>query len=285
MGESSNYLPGTALFIEVAKKAANGLGIDVPRSILSHVLRKRTDRRASLTCDILASILKNTSLPSPAEQANNLILYLGDSLSSPGAFITMPARRSTPQQENIYGLLGIQTGKDEWNDLLFIVTSLEAQQLLKLNYEEEMTTSFGTLERIPKRMSLTFAGWQKVEELRRSVKNSRKAFVAMEFPNPEKTEANYFFQNKLLDKYLVPAVKKAEYDLVVQFKRMVPDNVSQPYSYREEWLVSPRQVVEDFVKRFNENNASALAELYHEDAVNPWSRPFLPVSKNRNICC
>jgi hypothetical protein len=27
-------------------------------------------------------------------------------------------------------------------------------------------------------------------------------------------------------------------------------------------------VVEDFVKRFNENNASALAELYHEDAVN-----------------
>lgn len=32
--------------------------------------------------------------------------------------------------------------------------------------------------------------------------------------------------------------------------------------------MSPRQVVEDFVKRFNENNASALAELYHEDAVN-----------------
>ena len=35
----------------------------------------------------------------------------------------------------------------------------------------------------------------------------------MEFPNPEKSTENYFFQNTLLDEYLVPAVKKAGYDL------------------------------------------------------------------------
>jgi hypothetical protein len=57
-------------------------------------------------------------------------------------------------------------------------------------------------------MSLTFAGWQKVDELKRSVRNSRRAFVAMEFPNPAKTAEDYFFQNTLLDKYLVPAVKQ-----------------------------------------------------------------------------
>jgi nucleoside 2-deoxyribosyltransferase len=45
------------------------------------------------------------------------------------------------------------------------------------------------------------------------VKDSRKAFVAMEFPNPEKTEVNYFFQNKLLDQYLIPAVRQTNYDL------------------------------------------------------------------------
>jgi hypothetical protein len=211
VGDPAGYQPEAALFIEVARKAANGRGIDVPRSIISHVLRKRLDKRAPLTCDILADVLKNTSLPTPAEQANNLMLYLGDALSSPGAFITIPAPRSTPQQENIYGLLGIKTGKDEWNDLSFIVTSLESQQLLNFNYVEEITT-YG-ISQIPEGMSLTFAGWQKVEELRRSVKDSRKAFVAMEFPNSEKTEANYFFQNTLLDKYLVPAVKKAGYDL------------------------------------------------------------------------
>jgi nucleoside 2-deoxyribosyltransferase len=51
------------------------------------------------------------------------------------------------------------------------------------------------------------------EELQRSVKDSRKAFVAMEFPDPEKIEKNYFFQTKLLDEYLVPAAKKTGYNL------------------------------------------------------------------------
>lgn len=32
--------------------------------------------------------------------------------------------------------------------------------------------------------------------------------------------------------------------------------------------MTPRQVVEEFVKRFNARDAAALAELYHEDAVN-----------------
>jgi limonene-1,2-epoxide hydrolase len=32
--------------------------------------------------------------------------------------------------------------------------------------------------------------------------------------------------------------------------------------------VTPRQVVEEFVKRFNARDAAALAELYREDAVN-----------------
>jgi limonene-1,2-epoxide hydrolase len=32
--------------------------------------------------------------------------------------------------------------------------------------------------------------------------------------------------------------------------------------------MSPRQVVEEFVRRFNDRDATAVAELYHEDAVN-----------------
>ena len=37
--------------------------------------------------------------------------------------------------------------------------------------------------------------------------------------------------------------------------------------YRRETVVSPRQVVEEFVRRFNAHDAGAIAELYHEDAV------------------
>lgn len=43
--------PALRLHIEVAKKAANGRGVDVPRSIISHLLRKRMDKRVTLTCD------------------------------------------------------------------------------------------------------------------------------------------------------------------------------------------------------------------------------------------
>jgi len=77
MGDSSAHNSQMSLCIEVAKKAANGRGIDVPRSIVSQVLCKRIEKRPPLTCEILASLLRDNSLPTPAEQANNLMLYLG----------------------------------------------------------------------------------------------------------------------------------------------------------------------------------------------------------------
>ena len=58
--------------------------MDIPRSIISHALRKGKDRRSELTCDVLVGVLKNNSLPTPAEQANNFITFLGEHLSSPG---------------------------------------------------------------------------------------------------------------------------------------------------------------------------------------------------------
>jgi hypothetical protein len=193
LGDPAGYQPEVALCIEVARKAANGRGIDVPRSIISHVLRKRLDKRPPLTCDILTGVLKNNSLLRPAELANNLILYLADHQVNPGMLVP-----HLPDRENIYGLLGIKTGIHEHTDLNFIITSLKKQDIVN------------SLEQY---IGLTFSGWQKAEELRRSVEVSRKAFVAMEFPSPEKAGENYFFQNTLLDKYLVPAVKQTGYDL------------------------------------------------------------------------
>ena len=211
--ESSDFNSEVALCIEVAKHASNGRGTDVPRSIISHVLRKRSDKQPPITCDILVSVLKNNSLPTPSEQANNFITHLGGCLSGPGAFFPVPTQSIDASQGNIYGLLGIKAGTrtDEWNDLYFIITSLEKQDILNVEYQPGVTISGG--RKNPLGVSLTLAGWQKYEELQRSVKESRKAFVAMEFPDAAKTEENYFFQNTLLDKYLVPAVKQTGYDL------------------------------------------------------------------------
>jgi nucleoside 2-deoxyribosyltransferase len=196
------------LYIEVAKKAADRRGVDVPRSIISHVLRKRINKRATLTWEVLADVLKNNSLPTPAEQANNFVTYLGGCLSSPGdTFGFQP--RSNELGRDIYGLLGIKIGEAESKDLNFVAAALEEQKLLNVGYGLE--TSAG--RKNPVHASLTLAGWQKYEELQRSVKDSRKAFMAMEFPSSAKTTANYFFQNTLLDEYIIPAVKKTGYDL------------------------------------------------------------------------
>ena len=119
MKDEAGLNPTVALFQEVAK-AADKRGTDVPRSIISHVLRKRTDKRARLTCEILISILKNNSLPSPAQQANNFITLLGGSLSSPGALVDVSTHLWPNQShENIYSLIGIKTGKDEFEGLAF----------------------------------------------------------------------------------------------------------------------------------------------------------------------
>ena len=191
------------LYIEVARKAINVNGLDIPRSIISHALRKRTDKRTMLTGTILANIIKNNSLPTPAEIANNFITQLGLSLHSPGDFFKI-----TPLMENIYGLIGLRIGAEQ-RDVSFIVTSLKEQKIIDVTYLE------GTVggRKIPEYVSLTLAGWQKYEELQHSVKNSRKAFVAMEFPSPDRPTANYYFQNTLLDQYLVPAVRQTDYDL------------------------------------------------------------------------
>jgi hypothetical protein len=192
-----------ALYIQIAKKAADERRMGIPRSIVSHVLRKRKDKREPLTHDIISGMLKNNSLINPAEQANNFVTFLGEHLSSPGDDYEIFG------QESIYGLLGFKTDANEQSDLRFITTALNEQKLLNVDHR---LSSSGKIPASPY-LSLTLGGWQKYSELQRSVKNSRRTFVAMEFPSPEMAEVNYFFQTKLLDEYLAPAVKKTGYDL------------------------------------------------------------------------
>jgi hypothetical protein len=134
MTDAPDQRPDTALFIEVAKKAGDETRMDIPRSIISHALRKRKDRRSELTCDVLVGILKNNSLPTPAEQANNFITFLGERLSSPGDRYEVFAQQNT--QQNIYGILGLKTGPAEEKDFHFIITALNEQNLLNVNYSE-----------------------------------------------------------------------------------------------------------------------------------------------------
>jgi hypothetical protein len=107
----------------------------------------------------------------------------------------------------------------------------------------------------------------KVQELRRSVQNGRKAFVAMEFPT--KTGENYFFQNTLLDDYLVPAVKQTGYDLANVLR-------SEPKAGN----FHARLEVEIRAARF------VVAEISHHNNGAYWEagRSIYPIDKLHDMC-
>jgi hypothetical protein len=158
MGDGSDQRADIALVIEIAKKATDQRRMHIPRSIISHVVRKRVDKRTELTSDILAGILKNNSLPTLAEQANNFIAYLGQRLSSPGD--TYGAFAEQNSQGNVYGLLGLKTGTEEWKDFEFIIAALEGQKILNVKYKTVQTSDRSQVSS-PWYTSLTLDGWQR----------------------------------------------------------------------------------------------------------------------------
>jgi hypothetical protein len=124
----------------------------------------------------------------------------------------LPRQQETHKVRDLGGHLGLKINY-EWPDLDFIITSLEEQGVIDVNRPNTISGSSVRGRALPESLSLTFLGWQKYSELQRSIKDSRKAFVAMEFPDPNKKEKNYFFQDILLEKYLVPAAKQAGYEI------------------------------------------------------------------------
>ena len=80
---------------------------------------------------LLTGTLRDNSLPSPAQQANNFITLLGGRLSSPGDWFEVHAHlRPNQSHENIYGLLGMKTGNAKSKDFRFLISALVEQGIL-----------------------------------------------------------------------------------------------------------------------------------------------------------
>jgi hypothetical protein len=182
----------TDLCVMVAQK-----GVDKAPSIISHVLRKSMTKSVIRPAELF-DILKNNSLPTPGELANNLILFLGNRLSGPGDIYNIIIL-NTGNTHRIFGLIGTHI-RTERADLDFIINELNYQRLLDPNVKSNG-------------LRLTLSGWYKYDELRRSIKDSRRAFVAMDFYDPEKDGVDYFFQTELLYNYLRPEALKIGWEL------------------------------------------------------------------------
>ncbi len=180
-------------------KANFGIDSVEKKSVISHALSKNSNG-IKLTSYLINEILKNNSLPNIAEQANNLIVFLGNKLNSIGSVYKI----NDDNLFEIYAKTGflIETQEDDLWGLIQEFSNMGLIKRLDIRLNEE-------------ELSLTLYGWQKYEELRHSVENSKKAFLAMEFYSEEKEKKgiDYYFQKKIYPDFLKKSVEDTGYKL------------------------------------------------------------------------
>ncbi len=147
---------------------------DARRAILSHALRRM--QRGShdwplLDTSNLKQIIEHSQLPKPSEQADNLILWIGDSVRGADDSVI-------GECEEVQAIMGGHRPET----VFYVANHLESNGLI--SYERiDTTKSIG-----PLRFQLRFEGWSAYDQLKQQVSDSRIAFMAMQFGDAELTE-------------------------------------------------------------------------------------------------
>lgn len=140
------------------------------RAIVSHAIRQRqaSGRRPMLDTGDLRRIIERGTLPNPAEQADNLIRWLGNNVQGPGEEVSV--KPGTHQ-----AIIGAKTP----NGVTFILKALQEEGLITGNIVKSMGDPGEGF------ITLSYKGWKRFEELQRGTPSGRKAFMAMQFGDQE----------------------------------------------------------------------------------------------------
>lgn len=139
-------------------------------AILSHVVR-RTSTQPLVTTHFADSVLTNAKLPGANELVDNLLLHVSSELAGPGEVIHLKA-------VDLRAVLGALSSRGvRWAIEQAMGLGLLAGKVGPISRED------GNLQVV--HATLTVDGWARVDTLLREAKDSRKAFMAMKFGDPE----------------------------------------------------------------------------------------------------
>jgi len=159
------------------------------RAILSHAIRRAQvgqDEPPLLGSDVVERIISDDFLPTPQEQADNLLLWVGGHLPGPGEHVVLS-----------FDEHGAIVGSQSIDGFRFILNGLaEAKQI---NWDQNL------VGRETAKVTLTFPGWSRYEELRRGAPSGRRAFMAMKY--------NDELLDRIVDDHFRPAVAQTGFDL------------------------------------------------------------------------
>jgi len=148
----------------------------IEAAALSHIIRKMQQTNVagelewpSFTLDEIKQIIATARLPTPAEQADNLVIWLGDYLKDAG-----------PPVPITFDEFKSKIGSSSEAGVAFIVRSLHEKGLIDCGGQtyEQLRHVRGTS------VTLSMDGWQRYEALKRGRSDSTKAFMAMKFGDP-----------------------------------------------------------------------------------------------------
>ncbi len=134
-------------------------------------------------------VLDNTSLPTPAEQADNLILYIASHTKYLGNNFKIAYNSIEGKQIQAW------IGAVDTNNFIEILKELTIKKLL--NPATQINGEYYTVK-------LSITGWDRVKELKKMNKNSTQAFMAMKFESE---------QIKFIKNILTPRIKELGFDL------------------------------------------------------------------------
>lgn len=204
------------------------------RAVLSHVISQMSarDQWPLITTFLIQDILKNISLPKPSEQLDRLVLWLGDRLPSFG---------STIDNEELEAAIA-WTGVGDRESLAVMVREINLSGYVAGEVFDAMSPPQVHFLR------LTLPGWERYEELKRGLTNSRNAFLAMKFGDPD--------VDAIFDTHFKPAVEATGFIL----KKL---NEDQPAG-----LIDDRMRVEIRQSRF------LVADLTHHNNGAYWEAGY-----------
>jgi hypothetical protein len=169
--------------------------VELRRSLMSHTLRRmqRPDqnRLHIIRDDELPTFWSEGRLPSPPEQADNLILWIGDNQVAPHTW-------AETTQSPLAAMIGIAVSPDgnDSGGFSWLNTELSSRRLYKHHPDAGRV-----------RLQLEYAGWEKYEALKKQRIESRSAFMALKFGNADVT--------RMVDECIRPAVERAGFKLRV----------------------------------------------------------------------
>ncbi|HLB73165.1 MAG TPA: hypothetical protein VJJ98_04025 [Sedimentisphaerales bacterium] len=235
-GEYSTNTTFSRLLPEILKKD------DRKIAVLSHWIRTKYEAEARtvrphgafkmvlLDNELVENILKQEP-PKPAEQAKKFVRWVGDNIKWGKNYI--PVRAGS-----IEAIIG-SINRDEF---YFVFGHLKEEGLI------EHKTAVGGGDAVLMEVTLSFEGWEYYDELKRSVSDSRKAFMAMQFGDEQ--------LDKIVEEVFKPAVNQTGFSLV----RL--DDIP------EAGLLDDRLRVEIQTSRF------LIADLTHENQGAYWEAGY-----------